>query len=269
MILMPAKIKNIYINIYLRRLTTLKKVVGILLVIILIFMSLLIFNISRNISREIYFLEISSIIICLVIFVSSMVLALNTLFKKSYGDIVASPRFQLIPSQSMLVSLLFGVILAIFSGLPIVIAFHSRQQAFGYGCLALLTILFVSTSIVLATYLLLFLITILIRKIHGKVSIKMLWKYFEIIFIAITVIATIVIVNSRNLGSAQMIQAYSLLPSSITAIAIYAEKTEQFLILLCITGTMLIISLALMAIFDFSSGWFLEAWQDIYEAQDK
>jgi hypothetical protein len=129
----------------------------------------------------------------------------------------------------------------------------------------MLTLLFVAISIVLSTYILLFLLTIIIRRIHGMVSIKLLWKYFGMIFIAITAISTLIIMSSRSLNSAKMIQIYSLLPSSIPAIAIYAEKTRQILILLSLAGTTLIISLALLAIFDFSSGWFLEAWQDIYE----
>lgn len=269
MILLPSEIRNIYFNSYWRRLSSSKKIFGILLLVICIFISLLIFNFSKSAGRPILFLEISSIIICLAIFAGSIGLALGTLFKKAHSDIVASPRFQLIPSQSMLGALLLGAIISIFVGLPIVTAFHPQHQAFGYPCLAMLTVLFVVISIVLSTYILLFLMTVVIRKIHGKVNIRLLWKYLGIIFIAITAISTLVVLNSHNLSPAKMIQAYSLLPSSILAISLYAEKTRQLLILLSLAGTMLIISLALLAIFDFSSSWFLEAWQDIYETLDK
>jgi len=268
MILLPSKIRRIYIHSYFRRLTPLKKILGVLILMACVFIGFLLFNLSKTASRQIFFLEVFFIIVSLTTFAGSIALALNTLFKKTDADVVASPRFQLIPSQSMLEAQLFGLAMSIFVTLPIVIAFHPSKQAFGYTCLAALTTLFVAVSVVLVTYILLFFTSILIRKIHAKVSKKLLWKYLGAIFIAITVISVLAIISSYNLSSAKMIQAYSILPSSIPAIATYAEETRQLFILLSVAGIMLIISLALLAIFDFSSGWFLEAWQDIYETQD-
>jgi hypothetical protein len=207
-------------------------------------------------------------IICILIFAGNVPIAITRLFKKSDAHIITSPRFQLIPSQSLLFSLLLTLFAAIFICLPMIIAFHPESQAIGYGCLAFLGVLFVMTGITLFVYIIIFLLTILIRKIHGKVLLKYLWKYVGIIFIFIVALSTVMAINAKDLSPAQMIQDYSLLPSSVPGLIIYAEKVKLLYSLLALTATAFIINIALLPVFDFSTNWFLEAWQDIRETRN-
>lgn len=265
MIIFPSKLNKIFIARYWQRLAALKKTAAIAAVIFCVLLSFLIYHISKISGNHIAFLETAFMIICLLVFAANALIAITKLFKKSDAHIIASPRFQLIPSQSLLFSLLLTLFAVIFICLPIIIAFHPEHQAIGYVCLAFLGVLFVMTGITLAVYIMIFLLTILIRKIHGKVRLKYLWKYLIIIFIFIAAISTAVAINARALSPAQMIQNYSLLPSSVPALIVYAEKVKLLYSLLALTATACIINIALLPVFDFFSSWFLEAWQDIRE----
>jgi ABC-2 type transport system permease protein len=228
-----------------------------------------------------YVFEVFFLLVYFLLLISSAITALFSLFDENTSAIIASPSFQKNTVWSWIVTELSSLWIFLFVLVPAVIGVLPKKNIILSGAISLLQILTAVTAIVLTSYIIIFIVSHILRLFKARVSKKklafILVGIFSIIFVIIAYqiksfdIATVLEPGNLALTVApvsQVAKGFVYFPSTISALGMYSERLGSVVPALEVLGILIFTDAVLFLLFKLSSKNYLIFWQEVSEGNE-